>query len=141
MQWLILIKVSTNLHASNDIIIDASLPVVVRDGGSMWNASNELEECVSVIPDRCYATMYQVCMEDCVKNGQYDVTTMGNVPNIGLMAQKAEEYGSHPTTFEIAEAGTVKVLDTDGSVLMEWKLKLVIFGECQSKRYSNSKTG
>ena len=107
----------TNLHASNDIIIDASLPVVVRDGGAMWNASNELEECVSVIPDRCYATMYRVCVEDCVKNGQYDVTTMGNVPNIGLMAQKAEEYGSHPTTFEIAEAGTVKVLDTDGSVL------------------------
>ena len=114
----------TNLHASNDIIIDASLPVVVRDGGAMWNASNELEECVSVIPDRCYATMYKVCVEDCVKNGQYDVTTMGNVPNIGLMAQKAEEYGSHPTTFEIAEAGTVKVLDTDGSVLMEMEVEV-----------------
>ena len=113
----------TNLHASNDIIIDASLPVVVRDGGSMWNASNELEECVSVIPDRCYAGMYRVCMEDCVKNGQYDVTTMGNVPNVGLMAQKAEEYGSHPTTFEIAESGTVKVLDTDGSVLMEMEVE------------------
>jgi len=114
----------TNLHASNDVIIDASLPVVVRDGGAMWNASNELEECVSVIPDRCYATMYRVCVEDCVKNGQYDVTTMGNVPNIGLMAQKAEEYGSHPTTFEIAEAGTVKVLDTDGSVLMEMEVEV-----------------
>ena len=90
----------------------------------MWNASNELEECVSVIPDRCYATMYKVCVEDCVKNGQYDVTTMGNVPNVGLMAQKAEEYGSHPTTFEIAEAGTVKVLDTDGSVLMEMEVEV-----------------
>ena len=112
----------TNLHASNDIIIDASLPVVVRDGGSMWNASNELEECVSVIPDRCYATMYKVCVEDCVKNGQYDVTTMGNVPNIGLMAQKAEEYGSHPTTFEIAEDGVVEVAQ-DGKVLMSFKVE------------------
>ncbi len=114
----------TNLHASNDIIIDASLPVVIRDGGAMWNASNKLEECVAVVPDRCYATMYKVCMEDCVKNGQYDVATMGNVPNVGLMAQKAEEYGSHPTTFEIAEAGTVKVLDTDGSVLMEMEVEV-----------------
>ena len=113
----------TNLHASNDIFIDASLPVVVRDGGAMWNAANELEECVAVIPDRCYAEMYRVCVEDCVKNGQYDVTTMGNVPNIGLMAQKAEEYGSQPTTFEIAEAGTVKVLDANGATLMEMEVE------------------
>ncbi|MGB3750933.1 MAG: NADP-dependent isocitrate dehydrogenase, partial [Arcobacteraceae bacterium] len=81
------------------------------------------EECVAVIPDRSYAIMYRVCMEDCVKNGQYDVTTMGNVPNVGLMAQKAEEYGSHPTTFEIAEAGTVKVLDANGATLMEMEVE------------------
>ena len=113
----------TNLHASNDVIIDASLPVAIRDGGAMWNASNELEECVAIVPDRCYAGMYRVCMEDCVTNGQYDVTTMGNVANVGLMAQKAEEYGSHPTTFEISEAGTIKVLDTNGSTLMEMEVE------------------
>ncbi len=113
----------TNLHASNDVIIDASLPVVIRDGGAMWNTSNELEECVAIVPDRCYAGMYRVCMEDCVVNGQYDVTTMGNVANVGLMAQKAEEYGSHPTTFEMPEAGTIKVLDVDGSTLMEMEVE------------------
>jgi isocitrate dehydrogenase len=113
----------TNLHASNDVIIDASLPVVVRDGGQMWNWDGNLQECVAVIPDRCYATMYKVCVEDCVKNGQYDVTTMGNVANVGLMAQKAEEYGSHPTTFEMAESGTVKVLDGDGSELMSFDVE------------------
>lgn len=113
----------TNLHASNDVIIDASLPVVIRDGGQMWNAAGNLEECVAVIPDRCYATMYEVCVNDCVKNGQFDVATMGSVSNVGLMAQKAEEYGSHPTTFEMAEDGIVKVLDTDGSTLMEFNVE------------------
>ena len=113
----------TNLHASNDVIIDASMPVVVRDGGKMWNAKGEVQECVSVIPDRCHATMYKECVDDCVKNGQFDVTTMGSVSNVGLMAQKAEEYGSHPTTFEIAEDGVVKVLDTDGSTLMEFNVE------------------
>ncbi len=108
----------TNLHASNDIIIDASMPVVIRDGGKMWNKDGNTEECVAVIPDRCYATFYKECVEDCVKNGQFDVTTMGSVSNVGLMAQKAEEYGSHPTTFEIAEAGTVEVVDANGNVLM-----------------------
>jgi isocitrate dehydrogenase len=110
----------TNLHASNDVIIDASMPVVVRDGGKMWNAKGEVQECVSVIPDRCYATMYKEIVDDCVKNGQFDVTTMGSVSNVGLMAQKAEEYGSHPTTFEITEDGAVKVLDSDGSELMSF---------------------
>jgi len=108
----------TNLHASNDVIIDASMPVVVRDGGQMWNSDGKLQECVSVIPDRCYATIYKVCIEDCVKNGQYDVTTMGNVANVGLMAQKAEEYGSHPTTFEISEDGKVEVTNASGEVLI-----------------------
>ena len=113
----------TNLHASNDIIIDASLPVVVRDGGKMWNWEGKPKEAVSVIPDRSYATMYKVCVEDCVKNGQYDVSTMGNVANVGLMAQKAEEYGSHPTTFEIKKKGTLKVLDTDGACLMSFNVE------------------
>lgn len=113
----------TNLHASNDIIIDASMPVVVRDGGKMWNAEGKAQECVSVIPDRCYATMYKEIVDDCVKNGQFDVTTMGSVSNVGLMAQKAEEYGSHPTTFELAEDGVVKVLDSDGSELMSFDVE------------------
>lgn len=108
----------TNLHASNDIIIDASMPVVVRDGGKMWNAEGKVQECVSVIPDRTYATFYEEIVDDCVKNGQFDVTTMGNVANVGLMAQKAEEYGSHPTTFEISEDGVVEVKDENGKVLM-----------------------
>jgi len=108
----------TNLHASNDIIIDASMPVVVRDGGKMWNWEGKTKECVAVIPDRCYANFYRPMVEDCVKNGQYDVTTMGNVANVGLMAQKAEEYGSHPTTIEVPEDGVMEVKDAAGNVLM-----------------------
>jgi isocitrate dehydrogenase len=107
----------TNLHASNDVIIDASLPVVIRDGGKMWNPAGKVEQCVVTIPDRCYAMMYSACIEDCKKNGQYDVTTMGSVSNVGLMAQKAEEYGSHPTTFEIAEDGVVTVTDSTGELM------------------------
>ncbi len=113
----------TNLHASNDIIIDASMPVVVRDGGKMWNAAGKVEECVSVIPDRTYATFYKEIIDDCVLNGQFDVTTMGNVANVGLMAQKAEEYGSHPTTFEISEDGIVEVKDENGTILMSHKVE------------------
>ncbi len=108
----------TNLHANNDIIIDASMPVVVRDGGKMWNRDGKVQECVAVIPDSSYAFFHKGMVDDCVKNGQYDVTTMGNVANVGLMAQKAEEYGSHPTTFEIAEDGVVEVKDANGTVLM-----------------------
>lgn len=112
----------TNLHASNDVIIDASLPVVVRDGGKMWNPAGKVEQCVVTIPDRCYATMYSEIIEDCKANGQFDVTTMGSVSNVGLMAQKAEEYGSHPTTFEIAEDGVVTVTD-DSGVLMSFNVE------------------
>ncbi len=108
----------TNLHASNDIIIDASLPVVIRDGGKMWNKDGKTEECVAIIPDRSYANFYRPMMEDCVQNGQYDVTTMGSVANVGLMAQKAEEYGSHPTTIEVPEDGIMEVKDANGTVLM-----------------------
>ncbi|WP_310440129.1 NADP-dependent isocitrate dehydrogenase [Sulfuricurvum sp.] len=112
----------TNLHASNDVIIDASLPVVVRDGGKMWNPAGKVEQCIVTIPDRCYATMYSEIIEDCKKNGQFDVTTMGSVSNVGLMAQKAEEYGSHPTTFEIAEDGVITVSD-DSGVLMTFNVE------------------
>ena len=108
----------TNLHASNDIIIDASMPPVIRDGGKMWNKDGQTQECVAVIPDRSYATTYDEIIEDVKRNGQFDVSTMGSVSNVGLMAQKAEEYGSHPTTFEIPADGTVKVVDEDGNVLM-----------------------
>jgi isocitrate dehydrogenase len=112
----------TNLHASNDVIIDASLPVVVRDGGKMWNPAGKVEQCVVTIPDRCYATMYSEIIEDCRANGQFDVTTMGSVSNVGLMAQKAEEYGSHPTTFELSEDGVVTVTD-DSGVLMTFNVE------------------
>ena len=111
----------TNLHASNDIIIDASMPVVVRDGGKMWNWEGKTKECVAVIPDSSYAVFHKAMVDDCVANGQYDVTTMGNVANVGLMAQKAEEYGSHPTTIELEEAGTVEVKDANGKVLMSFE--------------------
>ncbi len=111
----------TNLHASNDIIIDASMPVVVRDGGKMWNWDGNPQECVAVIPDASYAVFHKAMVDDCVANGQYDVTTMGNVANVGLMAQKAEEYGSHPTTIELPEAGTVEVKDAAGNVLMSFE--------------------
>jgi len=109
----------TNLHVPNDIIIDASMPVVVREGGKMWNADGKVQDCKAIIPDRCYATIYEEIINDCKKNGKFDVTTMGSVPNVGLMAQQAEEYGSHPTTFEIPADGTVKVLDANGKTLME----------------------
>ncbi len=113
----------TNLHASNDIIIDASMPVVIRDGGQMWNKDGNLQEVVAVIPDRSYATLYKEAIRDCEKNGQFDVTTMGSVSNVGLMAQKAEEYGSHPTTFIMEEDGVIEVKDSDGTVLMSFDVQ------------------
>merc|ERR1719473_1045552 len=102
----------TNLHVPSDVIIDASMPCVIRDSGKMWNKDDALEDTMAIIPDRCYATIYQAMVADCKANGQFDVTTMGNVSNVGLMAQKAEEYGSHDKTFEISTAGTVKVVDS-----------------------------
>jgi isocitrate dehydrogenase len=109
----------TNLHVPSDIIIDASMPVVVRDGGKMWNAKGKLQETKALIPDRCYAAVYKEIIEDCRRNGAFDPATMGSVPNVGLMAQKAEEYGSHPTTFEIPSDGKVRVTDVSGKVLIE----------------------
>ena len=114
-------KGTTNFNASNDVIIDASMPVVVREGGKQWDRNGDAVECVAVIPDSTYAMFHAEMLADCVKNGQYDVSTMGTMQNIGLMAQKAEEYGSHPTTFELAEAGTVTVTAEDGTVLMSFE--------------------
>ena len=114
-------KGTTNFNASNDVIIDASMPVVVREGGKQWNRNGDARECVAVIPDASYGLFYEEMVADCVKNGQYDVTTMGSVANVGLMAQKAEEYGSHPTTFELSEAGTVTVTAEDGTELMSFE--------------------
>ena len=113
-------KGTTNFNASNDVIIDASMPVVVREGGKQWDRTGAAVECVAVVPDSTYAMFHAEMVADCVKNGQYDVATMGTMQNIGLMAQKAEEYGSHPTTFELAEAGTVTVTGADG-VLMSFE--------------------
>ncbi|HHH53960.1 MAG TPA: NADP-dependent isocitrate dehydrogenase [Bacteroidetes bacterium] len=113
----------TNLHAPNLVIIDASMPVVVRDGGKMWGPDGQLHDTKAMIPDRSYAGIYKVVIEDAKKNGQFDPATMGTVQNVGLMAQKAEEYGSHPTTFEIKGNGTVKVIDDNGKTLMEHQVE------------------
>ena len=113
----------TNLHAPNDVIIDASMPVVVRDSGQMWNADGALAETLAMVPDRSYGPMYQAVFEDCRKNGKLDPATMGSVPNVGLMAQKAEEYGSHPTTFVIESAGTVTVTDQHGAKLFDHQVE------------------
>ncbi len=114
-------KGTTNFNAPNDIIIDASMPVVVREGGKQWDRTGAVLETVAVIPDSTYGMFHAEMVADCVAHGQYDVTTMGTMQNIGLMAQKAEEYGSHPTTFELSEAGTVTVTAEDGSVLMSFE--------------------
>ncbi|MBF0105065.1 MAG: NADP-dependent isocitrate dehydrogenase [Deltaproteobacteria bacterium] len=124
----------TNLHVPNNVIVDASMPNVVRDGGKMWNTNDELQDTMALIPDRCYATMYKEILEDCKVNGQFNPATMGNVANVGLMAQKAEEYGSHDKTFEIKENGTVRVITTDGTPLLEQKVQTGdIFRMCQAK--------
>ncbi|WP_113906016.1 NADP-dependent isocitrate dehydrogenase [Aliidiomarina celeris] len=109
----------TNLHVPSDIIIDASMPAMIRDSGKMWTAENTQADTKAMIPDRCYAGVYQATIDFCKANGAFDPATMGTVPNVGLMAQKAEEYGSHDKTFEIAAAGTVQVLDSKGTVVFE----------------------
>ncbi|MDX9790207.1 MAG: NADP-dependent isocitrate dehydrogenase [Candidatus Kapabacteria bacterium] len=124
----------TNLHVPNNIIIDASMPNVVRDGGKMWNSNDELQDCIAVIPDRAYASMYAAIIDDARINGQFDPAVMGSVSNVGLMAQKAEEYGSHDKTFESESDGIIKVIDSQGNVLLEQKVeKGDIFRMCQTK--------
>ncbi len=108
----------TNLHVPSDVIVDASMPAMIRTSGQMWNSDGEQQDTKAVIPDSSYAGVYQVVIDDCREHGAYNPSTMGSVPNVGLMAQKAEEYGSHDKTFEIASAGTVRVVDASGSVLM-----------------------
>ena len=124
----------TNLHVPNDVIVDASMPNVVRDGGRMWNNDDQLQDTVAMVPDRCYATMYKAILEDCRQNGQFNPSTMGAVSNVGLMAQKAEEYGSHDKTFIMQAAGTVRVVDAAGKVLLEQAVETGdIFRMCQTK--------
>ncbi len=124
----------TNMHVPNDIIIDASMPVVVRDGGKMWGPDGQLHDTKAMVPDRCYATMYREILDDCRCNGAFDPATIGSVPNVGLMAQKAEEYGSHDKTFMAPGNGSIRVVDADGSVLMSQPVETGdIFRMCQTK--------
>lgn len=125
----------TNLHQPNDIIVDASMPVVVRDGGKMWNRQGKLQDTKAMIPDRCYATMYKEIIEDCKKNGAFDPATIGSVPNVGLMAMQAEEYGSHDKTFIAEDDGVIRIVDNNtNQVIMEQKVqKGDIFRSCQTK--------
>jgi isocitrate dehydrogenase len=124
----------TNLHVPSDIIIDASMPAAIRSSGQMWNKAGKQQDTNFVIPDRCYAGVYAETVEFCQKNGAFDPRTMGTVPNVGLMAQKAEEYGSHDKTFEIAATGTVRVVDADGKVLIQHAVEQGdIWRACQVK--------
>ncbi len=124
----------TNLHAPNNIIVDASMPNVIRDGGKMWNKNDELQDTIAMIPDRSYAVIYEEILENAKKLGQFDPATMGNVSNVGLMAQKAEEYGSHDKTFEAEADGIMRAVDKDGNVYLEQKVsKGDIFRMCQAK--------
>lgn len=124
----------TNLHVPSDVIVDASMPAMIRIGGKMWDKNGNEADTIAIIPDRCYAGVFQTVIEDCKANGAYDPTTMGSVPNVGLMAQKAEEYGSHDKTFQAAENGTIRVVDANGTVFMEQSIeKGDIFRMCQTK--------
>ncbi len=124
----------TNLHVPNDIIVDASMPVVVRDSGKMWGPDGKLHDTKAMIPDRCYATIYQAIIDDCKKHGAFDPATIGSVPNVGLMAQQAEEYGSHNKTFIASGNGVIRVVDEAGKTLLEQKVEEGdIFRMCQAK--------
>ncbi len=124
----------TNLHVPNDIIVDASMPVVVRDSGKMWGADGKLHDTLAMIPDRCYATMYKAVIEDCQQHGAFNPATIGSVPNVGLMAQKAEEYGSHDKTFIATAPGTIRVVDSEGATLLQQPVEVDdIFRMCQAK--------
>ncbi|SSW67830.1 NADP-dependent isocitrate dehydrogenase [Achromobacter agilis] len=124
----------TNLHVPSDVIVDASMPAMIRDSGKMWNAAGELQDTKAVIPDRSYAGVYQAVIEDCKVNGAFNPVTMGSVPNVGLMAQAAEEYGSHNKTFVIPAAGSVRVTDASGKVLLEQAVEAGdLWRMCQTK--------
>jgi isocitrate dehydrogenase len=124
----------TNLQVPSDVIVDASMPAMIRTSGQMYNKDGEQQDTIAVIPDRCYAGVYAATIDFCKKNGAFDPTTMGSVPNVGLMAQKAEEYGSHDKTFQLNADGVVRVIDTNGNVLMEQNVETNdIFRMCQAK--------
>ncbi|MBT4125852.1 MAG: NADP-dependent isocitrate dehydrogenase [Chloroflexi bacterium] len=124
----------TNLHVPSDVIIDASMPPMIRDGGQMWNANDELQDVKAVIPDSTYAGIFAATVEDCQANGKLDPATMGSVPNVGLMAQKAEEYGSHDKTFEAESAGTIRIVDAAGATLLSHDVEIGdIWRACQTK--------
>ena len=124
----------TNLHVPSDVIIDASMPAMIRESGKMWGADGKLHDTKAVIPDRCYAGVYQEVIDDCKKHGAFDPRTMGTVPNVGLMAQKAEEYGSHDKTFKSPGNGTIRIVDASGKTLLEQKVEEGdIFRACQTK--------
>jgi len=124
----------TNLHVPSDVIIDASMPAMIREGGKMWNAEGKTQDAVAVIPDRSYAGVYQATIDFCKANGALDPASMGSVPNVGLMAQKAEEYGSHDKTFQVASGGRVDVVDAGGTVLMSQEVEAGdVFRMCQVK--------
>jgi len=124
----------TNLHVPSDVIIDASMPAMLKGGGKMWNAEDKEEDTLAMIPDRCYAQAFKAVIEDCKQNGALDVTTIGTVPNVGLMAQKAEEYGSHDKTFQAADDGKIVVTDKNGDTVFSFDVeKGDIFRMCQAK--------
>jgi len=124
----------TNLHVPSDVIVDASMPAMIRTSGKMWNKDGKEQDTLAVIPDSSYAGIYTVVIEDCKQHGAFDPATMGSVPNVGLMAQKAEEYGSHDKTFEIPAAGTVRVVDASGTVLLSHDVAAGdIWRACQTK--------
>ena len=124
----------TNLHVPSDVIVDASMPAMIRTSGHMWGSDGGEHDTLAVLPDSSYAGIYQVVLDDCRANGAFDPSTMGSVPNVGLMAQKAEEYGSHDKTFELATAGTVRLVDADGNVVLEQEVAQGdIFRACQTK--------
>ena len=124
----------TNLHVPSDVIVDASMPAMIRDSGKMWNAEGKLQDAKAVIPDRCYAGVYQAVIDDCKQHGAFNPVTMGSVPNVGLMAQAAEEYGSHNKTFVVPATGTVRVTDASGKVLLEQAVEAGdLWRMCQTK--------
>src|SRR5699024_10874813 len=124
----------TNLHVPSDVIIDASMPAMIRTSGKMWNKEGNQQDTFAIIPDRSYAGVYKAVVEDCKANGAYDPTTMGSVPNVGLMAKKAEEYGSHDKTFQAVADGVIRAVDSGGDILLQQDVKEGdIFRMCQTK--------
>ncbi|WP_239181768.1 NADP-dependent isocitrate dehydrogenase, partial [Citrobacter werkmanii] len=121
-------------NVPSDVIIDASMPAAIRSSGKMWNKDGKLQDMKAMIPDRCYAGVYAATIDFCKENGAFDVATMGDVSNVGLMAKKAEEYGSHDKTFEIQADGKVEVIDAEGNVIFEHQVeKGDIWRACQTK--------